>query len=89
MSVRDGKKAVIKAVFPNMRLDGKSDSYIAALYDLTTEQVKNNGGVNAQRKQMFNKDSASMDAVVKADSKSSADEARARMIEKHKNGGTK
>ncbi len=86
LSIRDGKKAVIKAVHPDMRLDGKSDVYIAALYDLTTDQVKKDGGANAQRKQMFNKDTA--DAVA-ATVVSSADSARAKMIEKHKNGGNK
>lgn len=89
MSIKDGKKAVIKAVFPTMRLDGKSDAYIAALYDLTTEQVKKDSGANAQRKQMFNKDSAAVVATNEAVG-SSADQARAKMIEKHKkNGGSK
>lgn len=87
MPIRKGKEAVIKAVFPEMRLDGKSNAYIAALYDLTTAQVNKDGGANAQRKQMFNRDTA--DANVAATAESAADKARAKMIEKHKNGGNK
>lgn len=85
MSIRDGKVAVIKSIFPEMRLDGKSDDYVDALYDMTKQKVKNSSGTAAQRKQMFNKDSANASKSVSA-----AEEARNRMIEKqHKNGGNK
>lgn len=82
MSVKDGKKAVIKSVYPDMRLDGKTDDYIDALFDLTKQKIKSDNGTDKQRKQMFNKDTA-----VAEEPESGADAARARMIEKQKNGG--
>ena len=83
MSVKDGKKAVIKSVYPEMRLDGKSDDYIDALYDLTKQKIKGDNNTDKQRKQMFNKDAAPADEQ----SVTGADAARNRMIEKQKNGG--
>ena len=82
MSVKDGKKTVIKSVYPDMRLDGKSDDYIDALFDLTKQKIKSDNGTDKQRKQMFNKDTAAEEQTV-----TGADAARNRMIEKQKNGG--
>lgn len=85
MSIKDGKKTIIKSVFPEMRLDGKSDDYIDALYDMTKQKVKKSEGTSGQRKQMFNRDSATVAAPA-----SSADTARQKMIERqNKNGGNK
>lgn len=83
MSVKDGKKAVTKSVYPEMRLDGKSDDYIDALYDLTKQKIKGDNNTDKQRKQMFNKDAA----PAEEQSVTGADAARNRMIEKQKNGG--
>lgn len=82
MSVKDGKKAVIKSIYPDLRLDGKSDDYIDALFDLTKQKIKSDNGTDKQRKQMFNKDTAAEEQTV-----TGADAARNRMIEKQKNGG--
>ena len=82
MSVKDGKKTVIKSVYPDMRLDGKSDDYIDALFDLTKQKIKSDNGTDKQRKQMFNKDTAAEEQTV-----TGADAARNRLIEKQKNGG--
>ena len=82
MSVKDGKKTVIKSVYPEMRLDGKTDEYIDALYDLVKQKIKDDNGTDKQRKQMFNEDTAAKEVT-----SSGADEARARMIAKQKNGG--
>ena len=82
MSVKYGKKTVIKSVYPDMRLDGKSDDYIDALFDLTKQKIKSDNGTDKQRKQMFNKDTAAEEQTV-----TGADAARNRMIEKQKNGG--
>lgn len=82
MSVKDGKKTVIKSVYPEMRLDGKSDEYISALFDLTKQKIKGDNNTDRQRKQMFNKDTATEKQPL-----SGADAARSRMIEKQKNGG--
>lgn len=86
MPIREGKKTVIKAVLPKLRLDGKSDDYIDALYDMAKQKVKEKSGTNGQRKQMYNRDSA----TVAAPATSAADEARKRMVERqNKNGGNK
>ena len=37
LSVREGRKRIIKAVNPKMNLDGKSDSYINAAYDIAKQ----------------------------------------------------
>lgn len=82
MSIRTAKKAIIKAVRPKVRLDGKSAAYINAMYDCAVQDVKKNArkDTNYQRKQMFNKDSASVRRV------SGSEEARERMIKRHKEG---
>lgn len=61
MPIIGAKKAVIAAVRPAMRLDGRSESYINAAFDMAASEIaaaKN--GTNSQRKQMFNKDAASV-----------------------------
>ena len=82
ISVKEGKKTLIKSVYPDIRLDGKSDDYIDALFDLTKQKIKSDNGTDKQRKQMFNKDTAAEEQTV-----TGADAARNRMIEKQKNGG--
>ena len=82
-SIRDAKIAVIKAVRPDMRLDGKSDAYINGAFDNARRSIKARKvkGTSYQKRQMFNKDSRD---VVRSD-KSSAMDARQRMIERQKN----
>ena len=82
MELREAKAQVIKAVKPNVRLDGKSDTYIDAAYDCAVEALneKRNDGVSSQKKQMFNKDSVDNTPT------DSAESARERMIRRqHKN----
>lgn len=52
LSVRDGRIQVIKAVNPKMNLDGKSDSYIMAAYDIAKETFYGRKNTDAQRRQM-------------------------------------
>lgn len=85
LSLREGKKAIIKKVRPEMRLDDKSDVYIDAAYDIAKAEIEKRKGTDFQRGQMFNTDSASR--AVNA-GKSSADIARQRMIDRQ-NGGNK
>ena len=82
-SIRDAKCAVINAVRPDMRLDGKSDAYINGAFESARKSIKAKKakGVEYQKRQMFNKDSRD---VAKSDN-SSAMDARARMIERQKN----
>lgn len=78
MSPTKAKKAVIKAVRPGIRLDGKSPAYIQAMFDLACEEVKANSkkGTAYQKKQMFNSDGRT------AKKSSGASAARQRMIER-------
>lgn len=82
MSIKNAKKAIIKAVRPGMRLDGKSAAYIDAAFDMALNEVnaRTAKGTGYQKKQMFNRDSRS----VKNDMSSSA-AARQRMIERQMN----
>lgn len=80
MSPTKAKKAVIKAVRPGIRLDGKSPAYIQAMFDLACEEVKSNSkkGTAYQKKQMFNSDGRN----AKKASGGSANAARQRMIDR-------
>lgn len=79
MRIMDAKKAVIRAVRPDMRLDGKSAAYINAAFDCAVSDVKSSKrkDTSYQRKQMFNRDSRSRS--------DSSDAARSRMIERRLN----
>lgn len=78
MSPSKAKKAVIRAVRPGIRLDGKSPAYIQAMFDLAYEEVKANSkkGTTYQKKQMFNSDGRT------AKKASGASAARQRMIDR-------
>lgn len=83
LSIRQAKKAIIKAVRPQMRLDGKSATYINAAYNMAVEEAQNKTKKTTrdQKKQMFTK-------TVNVDSKESADSAEAaykRMVERQTN----
>ena len=58
MGIMAAKKAVIRAVRPGMRLDGKSAAYINAAYDYAVADVnsRNRKDTSYQIKQMFNQD---------------------------------
>lgn len=80
MSIMSAKKAIIKAVRPSMRLDGKSSAFVEAAFECACADIKKSSqkGTEYQKKQMFNKDSA----VSVEESKDSALSARQRMIER-------
>jgi hypothetical protein len=79
VKLKTAKKAIINAVHPEMRLDGKSSTYIDVAYDLAVKEAKARAkkDTNYQKKQMFNKDAAE---VVKDENTSTS--ARDRMIER-------
>lgn len=60
MPIMAAKKAVIRAVRPGIRLDGKSTAYIDAAFDCAVADAKAMTRKDAgyQRRQMFNRDSA-------------------------------
>lgn len=82
MKPMDAKKAIIKKVHPNIRLDGKDTAYINAMFDIAKESVGKRKDVDYQRQQMFRGDSARNKPA------DGQNEARRRMIEKM-DGGNK
>lgn len=86
MSITDAKKAIIKAVRPSMRLDGKSEAYLKAAFDMASDEVESmRKNANYQRQQML-----SGGTQVRTDSKQTGGAAahRQQMIE-NQNGGKK
>lgn len=86
MSIRDGKKAIVKKALPNMRLDGKSDAYIDAAYDMAVGEISKPKSTDYQRQQMVNPSTATKHND-SADSVPTALSARQRMIEREGKGG--
>lgn len=82
MSIKSAKKAIIKKVMPTVRLDGKSNAYINAMYDIAVEKVNKRKGVNYQKKQMYN----GMRADGIGTGMSSAAQARKKMIARREGG---
>lgn len=84
MKIMDAKKAVIRAVRPSMRLDGKSKTYINAAFDYAVADVKNGSKKDTayQVKQMFNQDGRRRNP---ADDGDSSAKARQRMIDRQQN----
>lgn len=52
LSVREGRKRIIKAVNPKMNLDGKSDSYINAAYDIAKDSFHERKSTDDQRQRI-------------------------------------
>lgn len=79
-SIIEGKKAIVKKVFPEMRLDGKSKTYVDAAYDLAVNAANKRKDVAYQKQQM----SATPTPQQRADGQtgSNAVAARQRMIER-------
>ncbi len=84
MSIKDAKKAIILAVRPSARFDGKSDAYVSAMYDLAVADIRARDVKDTayQRKQMFTKESRADSAQ---EDVPSAISARQRMIERRQN----
>lgn len=84
MGVLEAQKAIIRAVNPTMRLDGKSPAYIKAAFDLAKDTMNARKDTNYQRAQMMN-------GTRRADSASprttGAKAARQRMMDRMENGG--
>lgn len=80
--LKSAKIDIIKAVRPDMRLDGKSDAYINGAFDNARKSIRARKvkDTSYQKRQMFNKDSR--DVRVE---KNSATAARNRMIERQRN----
>lgn len=85
-SIPTAKKKIIKKVRPGIRLDGKSDAFINALYRLCVDDVKKASKKDTayQRRQMFSK-VFNADAKDSANDDDSAEARRERMIERQTN----
>ena len=79
-NLKAAKIAIIKAVRPDMRLDGKSDAYINGAFDNARKSIKARKVKDTayQKRQMFNNDSRDNEKV----DKYSAMDARQAMIER-------
>lgn len=53
MSIKQAKKTIIAKVLPAMRLDGKSDAYVDAAYDLAVGEVNKRKSITYQKQQMI------------------------------------
>lgn len=86
MGIRDAKKKIILAVNPSMRLDGKTDAYIDAAYDVAKSSIMRPKDVAYQRMQMAG---MAPSGVVRQDGKDderSAMTSRQKMIERREGG---
>ena len=83
LSLKAAKKAVIRAIRPSIRLDGKSTAFINALYECCADDINARATKDTryQKRQMFNKDSAEAFKPAKLESTS----ARERMIAAQRN----
>lgn len=81
LSVTEGRKRIIKAVNPKVNLDGKSDIYISAAYDIAKQSFNERKSTDDQRRQMAQ-------AQIRQDAKdaSNSETARANMIARRKGG---
>ncbi len=79
----DAKKRIIKAIKPDLRLDGKSAHYVNTAFDIAMQEFNSRKDTDYQRKQMFNADGGKN----RTNSGNSAMSARDRMIERMMNGG--
>lgn len=82
MGATDARKAIIQAVRPGLRLDGKSDTYIKAAYDMAVADIEatTRKDTGYQKRQMFNGDGRS-----DANEGESSQNARQRMIDRQMN----
>ena len=80
----EAQKAIIRAVNPTMRLDGKSPAYIKAAFDLAKDTMNARKDTNYQRAQMMGGTRRSDGATQKP---AGARAARQRMIDNMGNGG--
>ena len=78
MSAKEAKKTIVKKLKPGLRLDGQSDSYIQAAFDLALSEMNSRKDTNFQRRQMFNGDGKATAPAAP----SAAAESRQKMIEK-------
>ena len=80
--IKEAKLAIIKAVHPGMRMDGRSDTYINVAFQMARNEIKTRSKKNTayQKRQMYNKKPAfNVDSSGAGTSGDSSEAARARM----------
>lgn len=82
-SVNDGKKRIIAAINPKMKLDGKSAAYISGAYEIACQQVLNRK-TTAEKMRKVIGEKNHMDGVT---GESAASQARERMVGRLVNNG--
>lgn len=77
LSITEGRKKIIKAVNPKINLDGKSDTYVSAAYDIAKDTFKDRKSTDIQRQQM-------LDSQIRKDAKEecNSNSARKQMIDR-------
>ena len=81
-SIKAAKKAIIKRVRPGIRLDGKTDAYINACFDMAKNEIKkmSQKDTSYQKRQMYNKP-VRMDSTAN----SGSDASRRNMVKRQMN----
>lgn len=80
MPIMQAKAAIVKAVRPGMRMDGMSDDYINAAYDMAAATVCGQKSTDLQRQQMTGGRKANFDGAPAPTTGGSAADRRAAMI---------
>ena len=80
MPIREAKAAIVKAVRPGMRMDGMSDDYINAAYDMAVATVNARKSTDRQREQMTSGRKANFDNDPAPATSGSAADRRTAMI---------
>ena len=86
MSINEARKAIISAVNPTMRLDGKGDAYVAAAFDVAKDILATRKDTNYQRAQMM---TGMGGTRTDGSDAPNAQKARQNMIDRQENGGNK
>lgn len=81
LPVKSARKRIIKAVQPDLRLDGKDSAYIDAAFDIARSIIakRKPSGTDAQRKTMFSPAQSRFDGTNKSASSAARDRMIARM----------
>lgn len=80
----EAKKRVIKAIKPDLRLDGKSNHYVNTAFDIALQELNSRKDTTYQRNQMFNADNK---GNFDSQGMSKSQKAREEMLSRTKNGG--
>lgn len=80
LNLREAKEKIVSAVMPGMKLDGKDDAYINALYDASKESINRRKTTADQMAQIFR-----ADGVVEKSKDDDPEAHRRRMIERQTN----